>query len=119
MANKKFTKKEEFYKSLEMVYDFHEQAYNTIVDLLKKKGDIELQDPISFCFLDMEGNYDVEAVRLNDKKDDFYLEATSESGDKYKLYREEINYDMIITEWLMGLKWHDVYPEYEYYFKKK
>ena len=114
MAKERFTNKKVFLKELNSVYDFHGKVFNTIVDLLKKKGDIELKTPITFSFLDMEGYYKVRAVRLFEGKDDFYLEATSESGDEYKIDWCQINYDMVIIEWLMGFKWNEVFPEYDY-----
>lgn len=109
-----FTNKKKYLEALEAVYAFHGQVFETVVALLKRKGDIELKRGIKFSFLEMDGVYTVHAVRLDDNKRDFYLEATSESGDEYKIDWEQINHDMIITEWLMGLKWHDTYPEYEY-----
>lgn len=109
-----FTSKKKYLGALDAVYEFHRQVYNTVVALLKRKGDIELKHGVKFSFLAMDGVYTVHAVRLVDNKRDFYLEATSESGDEYKIDWTQISHDMIITEWLMGLKWHDVYPEYEY-----
>jgi len=112
--NKTFTDKKKYMEALDAVYDFHEQVHETVLALLRRKGDIELKRGIKFSFLEMEGTYTVHAVRLTDNRKDFYLETTSESGDVYQIDWPQINHDMIVTEWLMGLKWPDTYPEYEY-----
>ena len=112
--SKTFRNKKDYRKALDAVYCFHEQVHETVLALLRRKGDIELKRGIKFSFLEMEGTYTVHAVRLTDNRKDFYLETTSESGDTYHIDWPQINHDMIVTEWLMGLKWPDTYPEYEY-----
>lgn len=111
---KTFTSKKKYLEALDMVYNFHRQVYYTVLALLKRKGDIVLKRGIKFCFLEMEGDYTVHAVRLTDDKRSFYLDVTSHDGNEYKIDWPQINHDMIITEWLMGLKWPDTYPDYKY-----
>ncbi len=112
MATTEFFKNGETYSSeLEMVYNFHEKVFNTIVNYLKEHGDIVIPKDEKrdwrFCFLDMEGTYHVKAIRLDENKRDFYLETISDSGDKYNIDWITINHDMVIEEMLMGL----VFPE--------
>lgn len=106
-TKKSFRNKKEFDNALDAVYHFHEIAYNTILKVLQKYGDIELteqeQQDFTFCYLDWEGNYVTKAIRLDKthKVDTFYLEAVSESGDEYQIEWDTINHDMIITEMLV------------------
>lgn len=109
-----FSTKKKYQQALDMVYTFHARVHSTIVKLLRKNGDIELKRGVKFSFLEMPGTYVVHAVRLTDNGKDFYLRACDENGDWYKIDWPQINHDMIITEWLMGLKWPDTYPDYEY-----
>ena len=109
-----FTSKKKYLEVLDMVYNFHGQVFETVLALLRRKGDAVLKRKERFCFLDMGGTYTVNAVRLTDNHKEFYLDCESESGDEYKIDWEQINHDMIITEWLMGLRFPVAYPDYDY-----
>ncbi len=111
-----FSSKKKYQQALDMVYTFHARVHSTIVDLLRGHGDYVLKRGIKFSFLEMPGTYTVTAVRLDESGKDFYLEATDEDGNEQTIDWPAINHDMIITEWLMGLKWPDTYPDYEYKF---
>lgn len=111
---KKFTSKKEYEAELNAAYAFHGRAFETVLALLRRKGDAVLKRKVRFCFLDMEGTYTVNAVRLTEDRKEFYLDCESESGDEYRIEWWQINHDMIITEWLMGLRFPVTYPEYDY-----
>ena len=111
-----FSSKKKYQQALDMVYTFHARVHSTIVALLREHGDFVLKRGIKFVFLEMEGSYTVKAVRLTEDGKDFYLDVTSEDGEDCTVDWPNINHDMIITEWLMGLKWPDTYPDYEYNF---
>jgi hypothetical protein len=111
---KKFTSKKEYEAELNAVYAFHCKVFRTVLALLRRKGDEVLKRGIRFSFLEMDGIYTVNAVRLSDDGKEFYLEATGDSGDEYTIDWVQINHDMIITEWLMGLRFPITYPDYDY-----
>ena len=103
-TNKVFKDKNDFGNALEMVYHFHQIAFNTINDVIQEYGDIELtedeQDDFNFCYLEMEGTYKTLAIRKEGIN--FVLDTVSESGDKYIIDWEQINHDMIIEEMLVN-----------------
>ena len=102
---KVFKDKNDFGNALEMVYQFHQIAFNTISGVVQEYGDIELtedeQEDFNFCYLDMEGTYRTLAIRKYGDND-FVLDTVSESGDKYIIDWEQINHDMIIEEMLVN-----------------
>ena len=106
---KKFMDGASYRRELNRVYNFHQRVYETVLAWLQEHGDRIITDednkpdPWVFCFLDMEGQYTVNAVRLTENGEDFYLDTTSESGDNYSIDWSAINHDMIIVEMLMGL----------------
>ena len=103
-TNKVFKDKNDFGNALEMVYQFHQIAFNTINGVVQEYGDIELtedeQDDFNFCYLEMEGVYKTLAIRKEGIN--FVLDTVSESGDKYIIDWEQINHDMIIEEMLVN-----------------
>ena len=109
----KFNDRESYRRELESVYSFHRKVYDTVLNYLKEHGDRVITDEDNrpdewrFAFLEMEGSYEVTAVRLSEDGKDFYLDTTSESGDVYHIDWSMINHDMVITEMLMDL----VFPE--------
>lgn len=111
---KKFTSKKEYEAELNAVYAFHGRVFETVLALLRRKGDAVLKRGIRFSFIEMEGVYTVNAVRLSGDGKEFYLVATGNSGNEYTIDWEQINHDMIITEWLMGLRFPITYPDYDY-----
>ena len=112
-----FKDKKAYKHALDKVYDFHKSAYETILDYLRKHGDRVITDEDNklerwrFSFLDTEGAYDIKAIRLNKKNDDFYLDAVGEDGGKYHFDWQDINYDMCIEEMLVELVLNDEEPD--------
>lgn len=110
-----FNSGESFRQALNSVYAFHVKAYNTILAYLQEHGDYVIADKEdnpdgwNFCFLEMEGSYMVDAVRLDKSGNDFYLDTTSDSGDRYAVDWTTINHDMVIVSMLMGI----VFPDNE------
>lgn len=110
---KVFKDSKEFNKELNSVYLFHQKVYDTIIDYLKKHGDRVITDEDNekeewnLCFLDVEGSYEIKAIRFDEKRNDFYLDAVDESNDKYRFSWEEINYDMCIERMILEL----IYPK--------
>ena len=108
-TTKLFTSKENYNKELDVVYNFHKKVFNTILAYLKKHGDRIITEKDNhperwkFCFLDVDGNYEVNAVRLTEDGNGFYLDTTDEDGNAYQAYWDSINLDMCIEEMLMGL----------------
>ena len=104
--NTKFNNLEQFNKEFEIVNDFHKKVFNTILEHLKKHGDITIpeedEDEYMFCYLDKDGTFLTIAVRL-ESETSFYLDTEDEDGDKCKIYWEDINRDMIIEEKLIEL----------------
>ena len=104
----KFNTYNQYSQAIVKVYKFHQKCYQTILAYLQEHGDIELSEEEQrdwlFVFLEMEGSYFTSAIRLDENKQDFYLDCISaENGDKYKITWVNINHDMIITEMLMEL----------------
>jgi hypothetical protein len=104
-TTKKFRDKNDFENALELVYQFHQIAFNTINNVIHTYGDIELnedeQEEFNFSYLEMEGAYKTLAIR-KESDNDFVLDTVSESGDKYIIDWEQINHDMIIEEMLVN-----------------
>lgn len=98
---KVFNNYEDYQENLSNVYKFFQDCYETILSYLKDNGDIELGEEElyqwKFDFLAIEGTKQIVAIRLGKEKWDFYLE--DEEG--LKIYWEDINHDLIITEMLM------------------
>lgn len=113
MTDKKFDNRRAYGRAENAVYRFHEKVYNTVLAWLQEHGDRIITDEDNeldewvFCFLDMEGTYRVNAVRLTDDRQDFYLDTTSQSGDTYAIHWDVINHDMIIENMLMGIVFND------------
>ena len=112
MTTKKFKTVKDFNDAIEVVYNFHRMCYNTILSYLQKNGDIIIDDEekerdFNFEFLEYEGNYLVDAIRLTEDKNDFYLDCTSESGDSYYIDWNDINQDMVIEQMIMN----KIFPE--------
>lgn len=103
---KTFITLEQFNEEYEIVNDFHKKVFNTILNHLKKHGDITIpeedEDEYKFCYLDKDGTFLTLAVRL-ESETSFYLDTEDEDGHKYKIYWEDINRDMIIEEKLLEL----------------
>ena len=102
---KTFKDKNDFENALELVYQFHQIAFNTINNVIHTYGDIELtedeQEDFNFSYLEMEDTYKTLAIR-KDGDNDFVLDTVSASGDKYIIDWEQINHDMIIEEMLVN-----------------
>lgn len=109
MTEKIFNGRRAYKRAENNVYCFHQRVYNTVLAWLQGHGDrIITEDdnkpePWRFCFLDMEGRFEIKAVRLTDSKKDFYLDAVDEDGRGRAFDWSDINHDMIIVEMLMGL----------------
>lgn len=103
---KTFITLEQFNEEYEIVNDFHKKVFNTILNHLKKHGDITIpeedEDEYKFCYLDKDGTFLTLAVRL-ESETSFYLDTEDENGDKCKIYWDDINRDMIIEEKLLEL----------------
>lgn len=103
---KTFITLEQFNEEYEIVNDFHKKVFNTILNHLKKHGDITIpeedEDEYKFCYLDKDGTFLTLAVRL-ESETSFYLDTEDEDGDKCKIYWDDINRDMIIEEKLLEL----------------
>ena len=103
---KTFITLEQFNEEYEIVNDFHKKVFNTILNHLKKHGDITIpeedEDEYRFCYLDKDGTFLTLAVRL-ESETSFYLDTEDEDGDKCKIYWDDINRDMIIEEKLLEL----------------
>ena len=110
---KKFLDGASYRRELNRVYNFHARVYETVLAYLQEHGDRIITeedndpDPWNFCFLDVEGNFEIKAVRLTDDKTNFYLDAVSEGGYDHAFYWSDINHDMIIVEMLMKLVFPD------------
>lgn len=101
---KKFNNKKSYNEALEIVYDFHKMCFETILAYLQENGDIDVrEEEWSFEFLEYEGVFDVEEIKLNENKTDFYLSCRDCEGNYFCADWITINHDMIITELLMGL----------------
>ena len=103
--DKIYKTKKQLISAIGRVCKFHERVNNSIETLLKKTGDIEIDDDekstFTFCFLDWEGGYEVQAIRLNpDKKNGhWYLDCIDyDNGDRYEMGISEVNGDLIIEQ---------------------
>lgn len=109
MTEKIFDNRRAYMRAENSVYRFHQRVYNTVLAWLQEHGDRVITEednkptPWIFCFLGVEGNFEVKAVRLTDNKKDFYLDAVDEDGRGRSFDWSDINHDMIIVEMLMGL----------------
>ena len=109
MTEKIFDNRRAYGRAENNVYRFHQRVYNTVLAWLQEHGDRIITeednkpDPWKFCFLGVEGSFEVKAVRLTDNKKDFYLDTTDEDGHGRSFDWSDINHDMIIVEMLMGL----------------
>ncbi len=101
---KTFASYNEFRNEQLNVINFHKNVNETIVSLLKKTGDVtipeELEDDFKFNFLDFDGIYTINAIRIEDES--FCLDATSESGDRYLFDFSNINDDMVIEDTILS-----------------
>ena len=99
-----FKSLDEFQEEFSNVYNFFETCYDTIVSYLKEHGDVELTDEEKdewiFSFLDKDGTFEVQALRL-DEHGDFYLDTLDKYADKVPFYVDSINHDFVITEMIM------------------
>jgi len=91
---KKFKNKKEFQDALSAVAKFKKASKETLIDILKENGDIDLSDEdISFNFIDYDGTYEINKICLRDN--DIKLDAVSwENGDNYVFWWYEFEQDV-------------------------
>lgn len=101
---KTFASYDEFRNEQLNVINFHKNVNETIISLLKKTGDVtipeELEEDFKFNFLGFDEIYTINFISNEDEN--FYLYATSESGDRYIFDFSNINNDMIIEETILS-----------------
>lgn len=97
-----YAERSQYDNGMDAVRMFFATVNDTIVEHLRRNGDIEIPEihRERWAFPDENGPLSIDAVRLTEDRNDFYLDCTDIDGEAYCM---ELGSDIVMIDYIMDI----------------